>query len=92
MLNLGLILHENLSWKSHTEMVANKLSKEMGIINRFTYIYPEQELQNIYYSMYNIIYNICLKLIMDSYYGQQHIQQNIHNAKRDCHHHMYYNI
>ena len=31
---LGLILDSNLNWKKHTEKIANKCSKMIGILNR----------------------------------------------------------
>ena len=31
---LGLNLHENMSWNTHTEFVANKLAKYLGVLNR----------------------------------------------------------
>ena len=30
----GLNLHENMSWKTHTEFVANKLAKYSGVLNK----------------------------------------------------------
>ena len=49
---LGIILDENLSWKSHTNLVANKLSKVVGILNRLKVVYPEQALFFIYNSLF----------------------------------------
>ena len=31
---LGIILNENLTWKNHIEMVANKKAKITGVLNR----------------------------------------------------------
>ena len=32
--NLGVIIDENLSWKSHTNILSNKMSKYTGILNK----------------------------------------------------------
>ena len=37
---LGLILNENLNWKSHTDSIANKVSKCVGILNKLKYFLP----------------------------------------------------
>ena len=37
---LGIILNENLTWKNHIEMVANKIAKITGVLNRLKYVYP----------------------------------------------------
>ncbi len=31
---LGLIINENLNWKSHCDKIANNISKAVGVINR----------------------------------------------------------
>ena len=38
---LGIMLDENLSWKSHIEMVGNKISKVAGILYRLKNVFPE---------------------------------------------------
>ena len=43
-----MILDDHLSWSSHTDMVANKLSKITGILNKLKYINPENALLSIY--------------------------------------------
>ena len=49
---LGIILDENLTWRNHIDMVTNKLSKVIGILNRLKYVYPEQALLSIYNSLF----------------------------------------
>jgi len=49
---LGVLIDENLSWKSHLNMVANKLSKLIGILHKLKYIYPQNALTTIYNSLF----------------------------------------
>ena len=37
---LGIIIDANLTMQNHVEMVTNKLSKIMGILNKLKFIYP----------------------------------------------------
>jgi len=48
---LGIMLDESLTWKSHAQMITNKLSKVVGILNRLKYIYPFNALTSIYNSL-----------------------------------------
>ena len=48
---LGLNLHENMSWKTHTESVANKLAKYSGILNRIKHFLAMDVLRKLYFSM-----------------------------------------
>ena len=41
---LGIMLDENLSWKSDIEMVGNKISKVTGILCRRKNVFPENVL------------------------------------------------
>ena len=38
---LGLIIDEGLSWKKHTNVVKNKISKVVGILYRLNNIFPK---------------------------------------------------
>ena len=49
---LGVIIDEHLSWKNHAEMVANKLSKLVGILHKLKYVYPKFILETIYKSLF----------------------------------------
>ena len=49
---LGVLLDEHLSWKNHLNMVANKLSKLIGILHKLKYIYPQNALTTIYNSLF----------------------------------------
>ncbi len=48
---LGLVINENLSWKSHAENISNSISKTTGILNRLKDILP----QKIKITLYNSV-------------------------------------
>ena len=60
---LGILFDENLTWECHINMVTNKFSKVIGILNRLNYVYPQNALLSIYHSLFTS------HLIMDSFYG-----------------------
>ncbi len=43
---LGLIINENLSWKSHADKIANSISKTTGIMNRLKHLLPKKNKNN----------------------------------------------
>ena len=45
---LGVVLDEHLSWKPHISQVARKISKSIGIINRYL---PKPCLKTLYYCL-----------------------------------------
>ncbi len=49
---LGIHLDENINWKCHVDMLTNKLSKIMGILNRLKHIYPQQVLLTLYNTLF----------------------------------------
>ena len=50
---LGLIIDEGLSWKKHTDVVKNKISKAVGLLYRLNNIFPKNILQTLYNSLIN---------------------------------------
>ena len=48
---LGVILDENLNWKSEISHVANKVAKSIGIIYRCSFFLPKTPLRMLYYSL-----------------------------------------
>ena len=48
---LVLNLHKSMSWKTHTEFVANKLAKYSGILNRIKHFLAIDVLRKLYFSM-----------------------------------------
>ena len=50
---LGILFDENMSWKCHTDMISNKLSKYTGILNKLKHYLPPYILRMLYFSMVN---------------------------------------
>ena len=48
---LGALIDNNLSWKYHTDYIALKISKTIGIISRLRHFIPNPILLNIYRSL-----------------------------------------
>ena len=48
---LGLHIHESLSWRTHTDIVRNTISKVVGILYRLNNIFPKYILQTLYNSL-----------------------------------------
>ena len=48
---LGMLFDENLTLRCHINMVTNKLSKVIGILNRLKHVYPQNALLSIYHSL-----------------------------------------
>ena len=48
---LGVILDENLNWKSEISHVAKKVAKSIGIISRCSFFFPKTSLRMLYYSL-----------------------------------------
>ena len=48
---LGLLIDENISWKTHIHSVAHKISKTIGLIAELRQIVPACTLPNIYQSL-----------------------------------------
>ena len=74
---LGVILDENINWKSEISHVASKVAKSIGIISRCSFFLPKSSLRMLYcsliypYSYYcNIVWassyktNLCLLVIL----------------------------
>ena len=49
---LGILFDGNLTWKCHINMVTNKLSKVMGILNRLKHVYPQNALISVYHYLF----------------------------------------
>ena len=59
---LGILFDENLTWKCHINMVTNKLSKVIGILNRLKHVYPQNALLSIYHPLFTTHLNYGLLL------------------------------
>ena len=57
---LGLTINENVSWKPHSEKIANKISKYSGVLNQLKRFLPIEILRIIYCSIIqsNISYSL----------------------------------
>ena len=53
ILYLGIYLDEDLSWKSHSNHIANKISKANGILRRLKHALPQRILKSIYSTLIN---------------------------------------
>ena len=57
---LGVILDENLSWKSHISHIAGKISKSVGIIGRSSPCLTMLALKTLYYSLVYHYFQYCI--------------------------------
>ena len=48
---LGFIIHKHLTWNSHTNIIASKISSTIGILNRLKHHFPPNILEIIYNSL-----------------------------------------
>lgn len=48
---LGIIIDKHLNWNNHTEMIAKKISKTIGVMNRLKHSLPSNILLTIYNSL-----------------------------------------
>ena len=48
---LGLALDCNLNFKSHLKIIGTKISREIGLLHKLTYIFPSYLLRMIYNSL-----------------------------------------
>ena len=51
---LGVIIDENLTWKNHTEVAENKISKNIGVLYRASHLLDFKNLLKIYFSFTHI--------------------------------------
>ena len=49
---LGINLDENMKWTAHTDMLSNKLSKLIGILNKLKAYLPLETLKILYNSLF----------------------------------------
>ena len=48
---LGVLIDDNLTWKTHISFVSNKIGKNIGIIRRIIHLVSRKILLNLYYTM-----------------------------------------
>ena len=66
---LGIYFDKSTNWKSHTDYIASKISKSMGILNRLKYILPTDIKIMIYNSL--ILLHINYGILMWSYHSDR---------------------
>ena len=47
---LGVLFNETLSWKNHTNLIENKISKSLGILHRAKFLLNQRSRKNVYFS------------------------------------------
>ena len=50
---LGVLLHENLQWRTHIDSLITKLSTAVGLLSKIRYYVPKYLLRTIYFSIFN---------------------------------------
>ena len=56
---LGVIVDENLNWKSEISHAASKVAKSIGIISRCSFFLPKSSLRMLYYSLIYPYFYFC---------------------------------
>ena len=56
---LGIIIHENLSWKPHVTSICDKVAKVIGILSKSRRYLPSVTLKTLYYSFFLPYINYC---------------------------------
>ena len=54
---LSITLDENLSWKNHTKMVGNKISRVIGVLFRLKLVFPKEILLTLYNTLISTYIN-----------------------------------
>jgi hypothetical protein len=57
---LGLNINNNMSWKDHTEKNSNRLSREVGILNKLKHYLPLYVMKMLYTSLIESHLNYCI--------------------------------
>ena len=56
---VGVIISEDLKWKEHTNVVSNKVSKSIGVLNKIRYVQPVSVLSTLYCILILPYYQYC---------------------------------
>ena len=57
--SLGVIISEDLKWKEHTNVVSNKVSKSIDVLNKIRYVLPVSVLSILYCTLILPYYQYC---------------------------------
>ena len=56
---LGVIVDEDINWKSHINHISNKVSKTIALLRLLKYTFPKKILTTLYMSLIQPYYNYC---------------------------------
>src|SRR6218665_2050538 len=59
---LGVMVDENLNWKTHINSIEKKIAKNIGILSKVVYLLPANIFKKIYYTLiypYLAYCNVC---------------------------------
>ena len=56
---LGVIVDENINWKSHVNHISNKISKTIALLRLLKYTFPKPILKTLYMSLIQPYLNYC---------------------------------
>ena len=72
---LGLVSNENMSWKLHIDLLANKLAKCAGVLNKSKRFLPIHILRTLYFSMVQSRLVHCILTWGFDYYRMEKLQK-----------------
>ena len=72
---LGLLLHGNMSWKPHIDLLSNKLAQCAGVLNKLTRFLPIHILRTLYFSMVQSRIMYCILIWGFDYHRIEKLQK-----------------
>ena len=76
---LGVMLDENLTWKEHTEVVCNKVSKRLGLLSRIRSCLTLEASKNVYNSLVLPIFDYVDVILSELSFGCYQDLQKLQN-------------
>ena len=80
---LGVILSANLNWTKHIEVVANKISKYIGIISKVRHLLPRNLMCALYMTLVDPYISYC-NLVWSSPTKTGHLDKILKIQKKFC--------
>ena len=80
---LGVILSSDLSWNKHVNIVANKISKSIGIIAKVRHLLPTSLTCMLYRTLVEPYINYC-NLVWASQHKRENLEKKLKIQKRFC--------
>ena len=77
---LGLVLDENLTWKSHIHSICNTCSRNIGVLNKLKHILPKPSLYQLYCTL--ILPHLTYGVILWGDANKEHIVRLLKLQKR----------